>query len=205
MSNKFRNKYRIKSHRKPGWDYSSEGHYFITFVVQGRHCVLGNIQNHEINLNEWGEIILEEWNKSFEMRKELFCDVYTIMPNHIHAIVTIDNGATNCNDATPVETHGRASLYLEQQSDKSQWWQRKPKSISSFIGGYKSAINTAIDNAIDGGINLFPELGKFNKNNHFFQPNYYDHIIRNNKSYHQIYYYILNNPKKWGDDKFYKK
>jgi putative transposase len=49
MTEKFQNKYRIGSHRKPGWDYSSDGHYFITLVVQNRHEVLGRIENHEMN------------------------------------------------------------------------------------------------------------------------------------------------------------
>ena len=190
-----KNKYRIKSHRKPGWDYSSDGHYFITMVVQGRNCVLGQINNQQMEVNEWGEIVLYEWNKSFEMRNELFCDVFVIMPNHIHAIVTINNAA-NHDDPMPQS---------DTNADKSQWWQRKPKSISSFIGGYKSAINTSIDNAIDAGLDLFPDLGKFNRNNHFWQPNYYDHIVRNNESYQRIHDYIISNPEKWETDKFYRK
>lgn len=38
-----------------------------------------------------------------------------------------------------------------------------------------------------------------------WQRNYYEHIIRNEKSYHTISQYIINNPAKWTDDKFYKK
>lgn len=36
-----------------------------------------------------------------------------------------------------------------------------------------------------------------------WQRNYYEHIIRNEKSYHNITNYIINNPVKWGEDKFY--
>lgn len=46
------------------------------------------------------------------------------------------------------------------------------------------------------------DIPKYNRNNHFFQSNYYDHIIRNDKSYQAITEYILNNPLKWNDDKF---
>ena len=35
-----------------------------------------------------------------------------------------------------------------------------------------------------------------------WQRNYYDHIIRNGKSYHRIVEYIQSNPLKWKDDKF---
>jgi REP element-mobilizing transposase RayT len=32
---------------------------------------------------------------------------------------------------------------------------------------------------------------------------YYDNIIRDEKSYQNIVNYIINNPKKWKEDKFY--
>ncbi len=37
-----------------------------------------------------------------------------------------------------------------------------------------------------------------------WQPNYYDHIIRNNKFYENIRNYIYNNPQNWQNDKFKK-
>ena len=33
-----------------------------------------------------------------------------------------------------------------------------------------------------------------------WQRNYYEHIIRNEKSYHNITNYIINNPAKWAED-----
>ena len=73
----------------PGWDYSGNGLYFITFVTQHRICILGKIVNGKTVLSDFGEIIKTEWNKSFEIRNELFCDEYIIMPNHIHAIIVL--------------------------------------------------------------------------------------------------------------------
>ncbi|WP_233898213.1 transposase [Tenacibaculum piscium] len=40
--------------------------------------------------------------------------------------------------------------------------------------------------------------------NFSWQPNYHDHIIRNNKAYHNISDYIINNPSKWNEDTFYQ-
>nr|WP_317124673.1 transposase [Pelobium manganitolerans] len=37
-----------------------------------------------------------------------------------------------------------------------------------------------------------------------WQRNYYEHIVRNDAAYQNISHYILNNPGKWYDDKFYK-
>ena len=202
---KFRNKYRIQSHRMPGWDYSNKGMYFITIVTQNRECNLGQINNGEIIFSDFGKIVNDEWLKSFEIRNELFLDAYIIMPNHLHAIVVLDKMENKKNDIDGshgldlhVETHGRASLPSASPSE-NQPFIRKPKSISSFIGGFKSAVNSKIDDYIDEN-NL--NIPKYNRNNHFFQSNYHDHIIRNEKSYQTIAEYIINNPLKWNDDKF---
>ena len=37
-----------------------------------------------------------------------------------------------------------------------------------------------------------------------WQRNYHEHIIRNEKSYQRISDYIIKNPAKWTDDKFYR-
>jgi hypothetical protein len=79
---------------------------------------------------------------------------------------------------------------------------RLPKSISSFMGGFKSAVNTEIDNYIDEN-GMF--MIKFNKHNHFFQPNYHDHIIRNHDEYIKIKKYIQHNPMNWTNDSLNKK
>jgi len=218
---KFRNKYRIQSHRMPNWDYAGSGYYFITIVTQNRECNLGNIVNTSMILSDFGKIVENEWYKSFEIRSELFLDEFILMPNHLHAIIILEKikneKTTNMNGlhgthgtgthGTHVETHGRASLQSPEQSPEQSIKQsiepifiRKPKSISSFIAGFKSAINSKIDDYI-GENNL--NIPKYNRNNHFFQPNYHDHIIRNNAEYKRIKNYIINNPLNWDKDKFY--
>ncbi len=75
---------------------------------------------------------------------------------------------------------------------------RKPKSISSFIAGYKSSVITKIDDFIDQN-NL--DLAKYNKDNKLWQSNYHDHIIRNMEEYSRIKTYIQNNPMNWNKNK----
>ncbi|MEX2403493.1 MAG: hypothetical protein WD625_05130, partial [Balneolales bacterium] len=36
-----------------------------------------------------------------------------------------------------------------------------------------------------------------------WQSRFHDHIIRNDESFHRISEYIINNPAKWQEDKFY--
>ena len=125
---KFQNKYRISSHRRPNWDYSNNGFYFITLVIQNRDCILGEIVDDKINLSDFGVIVKTEWERSFEIRGELFLDEYVIMPNHIHAIVVLEktDDDVETHGRTHVETHGRASLQPTIPH-------RRPKSISSFV------------------------------------------------------------------------
>jgi len=93
MSAKFQNKYRIPSACWQSWDYSSEGLYFITINAAYHECLFGSIVDKEMYLSAYGQIAVEEWNKSFEIRTELFCDAFVIMPNHIHAILRIEYSA----------------------------------------------------------------------------------------------------------------
>ena len=200
---KFKNKYRIESNRMPKWDYSGNGYYFITMIVQNRECIFGKIENDEMILSDFGKIAEQEWYKSFEIRKELILDEFQMMPNHLHAIVIIKKNQHKHNTHdTHVETHGRASLQSGQpiQPNQPQFY-RKPKSLSSFVAGYKSAITTKIDDFID--LHNLP-IEKYNRNNRLWQANYNDHIIRNDDEYWRIKKYIINNPKNWKDDDFYK-
>src|SRR5690606_28558259 len=247
MAERFKNKYRIASHRKPKCDYSADGLYFLTIVTQNRICNLGDIVNMDVHpylqLSDFGKIVEHEWLKSFEIRNELFLHEYVIMPNHLHTIVEINNknradmtdgktpgdgssdGKTPDGNWTggnwpdgnwPVETHGHVSLPIDPidpidpinpiesiepdlLSIKRNPPQRLPKSISSFMAGFKSVVNTKIDNYID---EHHLDIPKYNRNNHFFQPNYHDHIIRNHWEYINISNYIINNPKNWNKDKF---
>jgi REP element-mobilizing transposase RayT len=177
---KFQNEYRIPSARAKWWDYSSTGIYFVTICTAGHISYFGKIENKEVVLSEIGALALEEWNKSFTIRKELFCDVFVIMPNHIHAILQIENGrdAQSGRDARPfasAEHHGIAY--------------RTPKSISSFVAGFKTAATTKA-RKIHAGFE--------------WQTRFYDHIIRMDAEYQRIAEYIENNPANWVQDKFYR-
>jgi len=239
---KYQNKYRIQSHRKPNWDYSAEAMYFLTIVTQHRECILGTIVNNEMVLSDFGKIVEMEWFKSFEIRDELLLHTFVIMPNHLHGIVEIrekwdgmdggtDGGTTDViaavvDSTATAEAHGRVSLPMNSiippdsiipinpndqistnptdsidtdlLSIKRNPPIRLPKSISSFMAGFKSAVNTKIDDYIDEHQLNIP---KYNKKNHFFQPNYHDHIIRNDREFGIIERYIVNNPMNWGKDK----
>jgi len=183
MSERYKNKYRITSNRLQGWDYAAKGCYFITIVTSNRENLFGEIVEGKMIPNEMGKMVEEVFFKSFEIRKELYLGSFVLMPNHLHALVFLD--AVSDNAGVAAETDGRASL------------NRKPKSISSFVAGFKSAAIKRIDDWIDENHLTIP---KFNRHNPLWQSNYYDRIVRNPSEYDEIARYIDLNPHKWDND-----
>jgi hypothetical protein len=43
-----------KAMRLKNYDYNQSGAYFITICIQQRECLLGNIKNGILQLNEYG-------------------------------------------------------------------------------------------------------------------------------------------------------
>ncbi|MCK4661447.1 MAG: transposase [Bacteroidales bacterium] len=205
---KYKNKYRVESHRMPNWDYSGNGIYYLTICINNRLCLLGNVENGQMLLNEYGKIAYNEWEISSEIRSEIKLDEFVIMPNHLHGIVIINNDnkqnndmddidGTHDMDGTHVETHGRVSLHPTHPIPPSQpKLYRKPKSISSFIAGYKSSVTTQINKIITKNNGQL-----FNRKNRLWQVNYYDRIVRNKNDLRRIQKYIINNPINWKNDR----
>ena len=174
-----------KSPRLKNWDYSTPGFYFITMVTKNRENLFGEIKNGEMILNDFGKIVKEEFLKSFKIRKELFCDEYIIMPNHIHAILFIeDNTIVNgefCMNRIPHDT--------QQPRRDTRSCVPTGKSISSFVAGFKSIVTKRINE-----LRNTPKLP-------FWQSRFHDRIVRNEIELYNIRNYIKNNPMNWtGDD-----
>jgi REP element-mobilizing transposase RayT len=180
----FSKKYRVEPARLPKWDYSSPGRYFVTVCTFDRSEMFGAIVNDEMRVNECGGIVNDEWEKSFEIRHELKCDEFIVMPNHIHGIIRIYGSGDSV-----VETHGRASLPINKTKPQTGIAYRTPKSISSFIAGFKSAATKRIN-----------ELRKL-PGACVWQPRFHDHIVRNERELFAIRQYIRNNPANWKNDR----
>ncbi|MFC2188763.1 transposase [Fulvivirgaceae bacterium LMO-SS25] len=69
--------------------------------------------------------------------------------------------------------------------------QSPSQTIGAIVRGYKSAVTKQLKS-----------LGFHEK---LWQRNYYERIIRDERAYHNISKYIINNPRKWSEDKFCKK
>ncbi|CAG0961673.1 hypothetical protein ANRL3_00918 [Anaerolineae bacterium] len=170
-------KHHRRSIRLKGYDYTQAGAYFITICVHNRECLFGEIIDGEMRLNEYGQIVAEEWAKSSEIRKEIEMDEWVVMPNHIHGIVVIADSV----GAHGVGAHGRAPL-------RAAHLQRQPRSLGSFVAGSKSATTKRIN------------MMRGTQGAPVWQDNYYEHIVRNENDLNRIREYIINNPARWDAD-----
>lgn len=163
-------KHNRNSIRLKDYDYNQAGAYFVTICTYDKICVLGEIINGEVHLNDVGKIVESEWKKPGKVRKNFILDSFVIMPDHLHGIIIIcdtDVGATR-----PVAPTTRVTLI--------------PNSLGSIIGQFKSVATKRIRKS---GLHHFK-----------WQCNYFERVIRNEKELNRIREYIKNNPFNWRED-----
>jgi len=119
-----------RSIRLEGYDYSSEGGYFITIATFRRECLFGAVINDEMCLNQYGQIVKDEWINTAKLRPkvELIEDEFVVMPNHVHGIIWLilnniqdpGRGTARCDRCTPERSEGAVPLQPHQhQIDNS--------------------------------------------------------------------------------------
>jgi len=197
-----------RSTRLKGYDYSSPGFYFITMICLNRAHLFGRIEGGQMSLNAFGEIIEEEWLRTPRIRQNVSLHEFVIMPNHFHVILQI--------------LFPKASKNPEESRSQSAF--KSPShSVGAVVRGFKGVTTKKVkevprlaeskgeDNVKDRGKGewLFAPtpvqlpIEKIDLNQSIWQRNYYDIIIRNEKSYRRISRYIKNNPQNWKGDEFY--
>ncbi len=189
MTELFRKKFLIPTTRLTGYDYSQPGYYFITICAKGRFCYFGEIVGNKMVLNDVGKIVQNELLKTPKMRKNVQLDEWIIMPNHIHAIIHIDDTAVETRN--DVETHCNASLRANHADDSESYKNKfgpQHNNLSSIVRGFKGATTKIINE-------------QFGRDYFAWQPRFYDHIVRTEKSYTGIQWYIQTNPERWDRDR----
>ena len=92
------NIYHRKNIRLKGYDYSQAGLYFITLNIRGRKHLFGKIENKIMELNDFGIIAHQQWEKLPERYTNISLDVFQVMPNHMHGLILIKQPDANGNN-----------------------------------------------------------------------------------------------------------
>jgi len=100
-----------RSIRLKGYDYAQEGAYFVTICTYDRKCLLGDVYEGEMRLNEYGIIARDEWLRTAQVRPAVETDALVIMPNHLHGIILITDRAPYAPDDADADHRRGVSPY----------------------------------------------------------------------------------------------
>ena len=132
MIEKTRRSIRLKE-----FDYSQPGGFFVTIVTHQRRCLFGEVVDGNVQLSEAGRIINEMWRGLSERFANASADLFVVMPNHVHGIVTVgaqliapDGGGEGAMNRAPtlgqiIRAVKAASTHrIRQSTDLEIVWQR---------------------------------------------------------------------------------
>jgi putative transposase len=192
---------RRKSIRLKHYDYSQAGAYFVTVCTHERQCLFGEIQNGNMRLNQFGQIVADCWLNLPHHYSHIELHDYVVMPNHFHGIVVI------------VDTVGAGFVragFKPARTESLEFARKEPAMVG--VG-----LKPAPTNPTPTGRHGLPEIVRALKTfsarriNEYrntpgisvWQRNYYEHIIRNEAAYLKIANYIQTNPQRWLEDTYY--
>jgi putative transposase len=167
--------------RIQGYNYGTAGDYFITICNYKKMCFLGQIRNSQMELTDTGVYVKSSLDYINTNYNNVSVSCFTVMPNHIHMILTIQG----------------AGGYVVPTDD-------------SFIYGERNNKEKTNDPQTTTVIDIIRNLKTYTGNHYYkacggllWQRGYYDHVIRNESEYKRICEYINNNASTWQNDKFY--
>ena len=194
-------KHHRRSIRLPQYDYTQSGVYFVTICTHERECVLGDVVDGVMILNDWGIIADRFWDEVSAHFRGVAIDAHVIMPNHVHAdIVIVQNPIRRGEVSSPALATTRAAIQgggtppaLATTRAAIQGGGTPPlqPALGQIVAYYKYQTTKAI--------NLMRDMPGAK----FWQRNYWEHVIRNDAEMSRILEYIETNPARWSNDQLY--
>ncbi|MCK9563346.1 MAG: hypothetical protein M0R02_11575, partial [Bacteroidales bacterium] len=177
--------------------------------VGANPCGCPNTNQHANNppktiMNNAGKMIEIQWVDLKNRFPNIELHEFVVMPNHFHGILEIvgnkqPQGIAKNNMGQP---QGIAKNNMGQPQGIAKNNMGQPQGIAPTVGDIIAAFKSITTVEYIRGIkqhNWKP------CNRKLWQRNYWEHIIRNEKSYYNISEYIINNPQKWKEDTLYEK
>jgi REP element-mobilizing transposase RayT len=168
--------------------------------------------------NAIGAIVETEWLNTANIRDNIVLHEHIIMPNHLHGIVEITKNKTIKEDnkgfSSPTQTIGSIirgykiatiKQIKDYIKDTSKDEKEESKGEKDGRKGEKDG-RKGEKGGCKGELQFAPTAPTtptiINLDYRIWQRNYYEHIIKDEKAYHNISNYIIHNPSKWEDDTF---
>jgi len=158
-----------KSIRLQQYDYTNQGAYYVTICTWNRECILGNVIESSMQLNSFGNLVIQCWQDLPNHYQNIELDEFVIMPNHMHGVIWINGDIS--------------------------WAGLKPGGLQTrpYIQHGLPEIMRALKTFSSRQINQLRQTpGK-----PVWQRTYFDRVIRNETELYKIREYIRNNPIQW--------
>jgi putative transposase len=178
-------KHHRRSIRLPQYDYAQPGVYFVTICTHEHECVLGEVVDDVMILNDWGIVTNQFWNEVAAHFRGVAIDAHVIMPNHAHANIVIVSDNTRRGE---VSSPSAATIRATEPGGVSPPLQ---PALGQIVSYYKYQTTKAIN------------LMRGMPGAKFWQRNYWEHVIRNEAEMDRIREYIETNPARWSDDQLH--
>lgn len=201
-----------RSRRCENHDYRG-GAYFVTTNTKDRAPLFGAVERGRMHLNARGKIVMEEWQRTGDLRAEVSLDTFIVMPDHVHGLLWISHSDAESepNDDPPITGEdGREARHSQggnsegTHSDEGrlgeEWSRdasrdslclppglkkRRAGTLSTIMGFFKAAVTRHINEQRDASGETI------------WQSSFHDHIVRNRKELLRIRRYIRANPQEW--------
>ncbi|MCG2753419.1 MAG: hypothetical protein L6301_16415 [Desulfobacteraceae bacterium] len=143
-------------------------------------------------LNDAGNMVQRQWMALPHRFQNIQLHECIVMPNHFHGIVGVPLVGTR-KDAPTQD--------LEMAYDPTTPKNGQPQggahiTLGDIVGAFKCITTHEYIRGVK--TENWPQFSQ-----KLWQRNYYEHIIRDEKSYLEISEYIQTNPAKWQDDKYF--
>ncbi|MDX1972293.1 MAG: transposase [Candidatus Sumerlaeia bacterium] len=192
--------YHRRSIRLKHFDYTNSGAYFITICTQHRAALFGEVNDTLMQTSDAGKMVEKTWCEIPLFYPGIEIDTFVVMPDHIHGILLVgaalcgrpdDDPSAHCGrpDDDPSAPCGRPDDDPNKQG-QPQGVSPTRLSVGNLVQRFKTLTTTRYIEGVHQS--HWPAFhGKV------WQRNYFEHIIRNEKSYRLIQQYILDNPRRW--------
>ena len=185
-------KHHRRSIRLKGYDYHNAGAYFVTICTKNRECVLDEPIVNAIIADVWQALPI--WFPTIAL------DEFVIMPNHTHFVVWNNvgiplagiQGARNLEEGNLDGGNLEGGKPRPYEIPKPQKINPAP-ALGDIVGAFKSLVFKVYLDWI--------EVNDPSRRAKFWQGNYYEHIIRNDRELNAIRQYIIDNPMNWNLDR----
>jgi len=181
-----------RSIRLPGYDYRSQGAYFVTICTAGKQCILAD--------DRLRTALRTAWRSTITHGREPSPHEFVVMPNHVHGIVWISGDSS----ITPSAESFRAQRWplatvdsgvtgsAIESLDEGEGTAPLPGSLGALVRQFKS-IGTQRIRRLTG------------RSGPVWQRGYHEHVIRNEHELETRRRYILDNPRRWATDPLHPK